>query len=119
MLAGMSTSTSTFDHLGTAAAEHFDLIIIGSGSGNSLISEAWEGRRVAVVDGGTFGGTCLNVGCIPTKMYAYPATLARHTADADRLGVRAAVQDVRWQGGLAARVQDGAVVQVLPSVAGG
>ena len=32
MLAGMSTSTSTFDHLGTAAAEHFDLIIIGSGS---------------------------------------------------------------------------------------
>ena len=51
----------------TPSAEHFDLVIIGSGSGNSLITEAWEGRRVAVVDAGTFGGTCLNVGCIPSK----------------------------------------------------
>lgn len=87
MLAVMSTSTSTFDHPGTAAAEHFDLIIIGSGSGNSLISEAWEGRRVAVVDGGTFGGTCLNVGCIPTKMYAYPASLGGSAQEAARVDV--------------------------------
>ncbi len=75
----------------------FDLIIIGSGSGNSILNEDYEGLDVAVIDGGAFGGTCLNVGCIPTKMYAYPATLARHTADADRLGVRAEVQDVRWR----------------------
>ena len=63
-------------------AEHFDLIVIGSGSGNSLITDDWIGRRVAVVEAGTFGGTCLNVGCIPTKMYAYPAALAAAGSDA-------------------------------------
>lgn len=70
-----------------ATAEDFDLIIIGSGSGNSLVTEHWEGRRVAVVDSGPFGGTCLNRGCIPTKMYAYPAQLAAAPAEAARLGV--------------------------------
>ena len=74
MLAGMSDTTpppmnaAPGDSGATPSAEHFDLVIIGSGSGNSLITEAWEGRRVAVVDGGTFGGTCLNVGCIPITL---------------------------------------------------
>ena len=71
----------------STSEEHFDLIVIGSGSGNTLITEHWEGRRVALVDSGTFGGTCLNVGCIPTKMYAYPAQLAATPAEAARLGV--------------------------------
>ncbi|MFI7483016.1 mycothione reductase [Kocuria sp. M1R5S2] len=75
----------------------FDLIIIGSGSGNSILTEDFDGLDVAIVDGGTFGGVCLNVGCIPTKMYVYPATLARHAVEADRLGVRAEVRDVRWR----------------------
>ncbi|MFW6187899.1 MAG: mycothione reductase [Actinomycetota bacterium] len=76
---------------------HFDLIIIGSGSGNSILTEDYAELDVAIVDGGTFGGTCLNVGCIPTKMYAYPATVARHAREADRLGVEAGVTDVRWR----------------------
>lgn len=70
-----------------ATTERFDLIILGSGSGNSLVTDHWEGRRVAIVDAGVFGGTCLNVGCIPTKMYAYPAQLAASGAEAERLGV--------------------------------
>ncbi|MGK7223492.1 mycothione reductase [Kocuria flava] len=76
----------------------FDLIIIGSGSGNSILTEDYEGLDVAIVDGGTFGGTCLNVGCIPTKMYAYPATLARHAVEAGRLGVDAQLAGVDWRG---------------------
>ena len=76
-----------------ATAEDFDLIIIGSGSGNSLVTEHWEGRRVAIVDAGPFGGTCLNRGCIPTKMYAYPAQLAEAPAEGERLGV-----DLRFEG---------------------
>ena len=55
---------------------HYDLAIIGSGSGNSLITPFWDNRKVAMIDGGVFGGTCLNVGCIPTKMFVYPAGLA-------------------------------------------
>ncbi len=76
---------------------HYDLAIIGSGSGNSLITPDWDGKKVAVIDGGTFGGTCLNVGCIPTKMYVYPAQLAAARADAGRLGVDLTLDKVHWR----------------------
>ena len=66
---------------------HYDLAIVGSGSGNSLITGYWDDQKVAMIDAGIFGGTCLNVGCIPTKMFVYPATLAASTAQAARLGV--------------------------------
>ncbi|MHA7287921.1 mycothione reductase [Arthrobacter sp. MDT3-44] len=76
---------------------HYDLAIIGSGSGNTLISPAWDDRKVVLVEGGTFGGTCLNVGCIPTKMYVYPAQLASAPAEASRLGVDLTLDGVRWR----------------------
>ena len=75
---------------------HYDLAIIGSGSGNSLITPYWESKRVALVDGGVFGGTCLNVGCIPTKMYVYPAGLAAAHQEAARLGVDLSLDKVHW-----------------------
>jgi mycothione reductase len=75
---------------------HYDLIIIGSGSGNSLVTDDWDSKKVAIVDGGTFGGTCLNVGCIPTKMYVFPAELAHSTVKAAHLGVDARVDAVHW-----------------------
>jgi mycothione reductase len=49
--------------------EAYDLAIIGTGSGNSILDERYAGTRVAICEQGTFGGTCLNVGCIPTKMF--------------------------------------------------
>ena len=36
----------------------YDLIVIGSGSGNTLIGPEWDDKKVALVDGGIFGGTC-------------------------------------------------------------
>lgn len=75
---------------------HYDLAVIGSGSGNTLISPEWADRKVVLVDGGTFGGTCLNVGCIPTKMYVYPAQLAAGAGESSRLGVDLTVDRVRW-----------------------
>ncbi|GAA1771708.1 mycothione reductase [Pseudarthrobacter sulfonivorans] len=75
---------------------HYDLAIIGSGSGNSLITPFWDGKRVALIDGGVFGGTCVNVGCIPTKMFVYPAALAAVPAEASRLGVDLTLDKVRW-----------------------
>ncbi|SDD04223.1 mycothione reductase [Auraticoccus monumenti] len=77
---------------------HFDLVIIGSGSGNSLIDESLDGQRVALVDKGIFGGTCLNVGCIPTKMYVHPANLASTPERAARLGVGLRRESVDWVG---------------------
>lgn len=75
---------------------HYDLAIIGSGSGNSLITPFWDDRKVAMIDGGVFGGTCLNVGCIPTKMFVYPASLAAAPGEAARLGVDLSLDKVRW-----------------------
>ncbi|OMH33222.1 mycothione reductase [Tersicoccus sp. Bi-70] len=76
---------------------HHDLVIVGSGSGNSLLGPEWDDRSVAIVEGGTFGGTCLNVGCIPTKMFVYPAGLAGAPAEAGRLGVDLTRDAVHWR----------------------
>jgi mycothione reductase len=76
---------------------HFDLAIIGSGSGNSLVTPDFDDWRIAIIEESTFGGTCLNVGCIPTKMFVYPADLACNARDAARLGVDMSVTGVRWR----------------------
>ena len=68
-------------------ATHHDLIIIGTGSGNSLVTAELEGLDIAIVEEGTFGGTCLNVGCIPTKMLVLPADRVLESREAERLGV--------------------------------
>ncbi len=76
--------------------QHFDLCVIGSGSANSILDERFESWSVAMVEQGTFGGTCLNVGCIPTKMYVYPADLAASPTEAAGLGVDLHLDGVRW-----------------------
>jgi mycothione reductase len=55
---------------------HHDLVVIGTGSGNSIVDERFAHLDVALVEHGVFGGTCLNVGCVPTKMYVYAAEVA-------------------------------------------
>ncbi|MFP5253019.1 MAG: mycothione reductase [Actinomycetes bacterium] len=75
---------------------HFDLAVIGSGSGNSMIDHAFADWRVAIMEKGTFGGTCLNVGCIPTKMFVHPADLAVEAAHGPRLGVDTRFDGARW-----------------------
>lgn len=76
---------------------HFDLCVIGSGSGNAIVDERFADREVAIVEGQRwFGGTCLNVGCIPTKMFAHPADLAEEARHAAALGVDVDGIRVRW-----------------------
>lgn len=67
--------------------DHFDLIIIGSGSGNAIPSYL-DDYRIAMIEEGTFGGTCLNVGCIPSKMFVLPADRAVEAQHNAPLGVR-------------------------------
>ena len=74
-----------------------DIAVIGSGSGNSLLTEELADKRFAVIEGGeVFGGTCLNVGCIPTKMYVHVAEVARTVQESSRLGVDADLERVRF-----------------------
>ena len=80
--------------------EHFDLAIIGTGSGNSIPDPGVDSRygdmRVAICEQGTFGGTCLNVGCIPTKMFVYAAEVAETIRHRSRSGIDSTIDDVRW-----------------------
>ncbi len=76
--------------------EPFDIAIIGTGSGNTIIDERYTEKRVAICEQGTFGGTCLNVGCIPTKMFVYAGEMAQTVRDTSRFGVDAHVDGVRW-----------------------
>ncbi|BCI52739.1 mycothione reductase [Mycolicibacterium litorale] len=82
---------------------HFDIAIIGTGSGNTILDERYVDKRVAVCEQGVFGGTCLNVGCIPTKMFVYSAGVTQNVREAARFGVDAHVDGVRW-GDIVSRV---------------
>lgn len=74
-----------------------DIAVIGSGSGNSLLTDDLSDRSFAMIEGGSvFGGTCLNVGCIPTKMYVHVAEIATMVREGGRLGVDATLQQVRF-----------------------
>ncbi|HET7400016.1 MAG TPA: mycothione reductase [Intrasporangium sp.] len=75
---------------------HYDLAIIGTGSGNSLVTPHFADKSVAVIESGPFGGTCLNVGCIPTKMFVYAADVAEGIRESGRYGVDATLDRVRW-----------------------
>jgi mycothione reductase len=82
---------------------HFDIAIIGTGSGNSILDERYAGKRVAICEQGAFGGTCLNVVCIPTKMFVYAAEVAQSARQSAQYGVDAHVDGVRW-GDIVSRV---------------
>jgi len=58
--------------------KQYDIIIIGSGGGTKLRPAADLGKRVAIIEKDKLGGTCLNRGCIPSKMLIYPADLMTH-----------------------------------------
>ena len=75
---------------------HYDLAVIGTGSGNAIVDERFSDWRVAILEDNVFGGTCLNVGCIPTKMFVHPADLARSVADGRRLGLDTSYDGARW-----------------------
>jgi mycothione reductase len=75
---------------------HYDLVIVGAGSGNSLIGPEMDDWKIAIVEKDVFGGTCLNKGCIPTKMLIHPADLAHDARHSDRFGVHSSVQSVDW-----------------------
>ncbi len=76
----------------------FDLAVIGSGAGLVVLEAAMEaGANCAIVEQAKFGGTCLNKGCIPTKMLAYPADLLREIEHAKKTGVSVASASVDWE----------------------
>lgn len=78
--------------------KEFDLIVIGSGSGLDVASGiANRGKDVAVVEPGRLGGTCLNRGCIPSKMLIHRADLAEEINDSEKFGLHANLEQVDFE----------------------
>jgi len=76
----------------------YDLIVIGTGAGLNVASRARaQDLRVAIVEDGPLGGTCLNRGCIPSKILIEPANVVRQAEDAKRIGVTAKIESMDFQ----------------------
>lgn len=81
--------------------QHYDIALIGSGSANSFPGPDLADRSIVQIDRGVgpdrvFGGTCLNLGCIPTKMFVHTAEIAATPADAARFGLTESLERVDW-----------------------
>ncbi len=74
----------------------YDLVVLGAGSGNMLFGPEVAHLRSAIVEPSRFGGTCLNRGCIPSKMFVVAADAALGVREAERLGVHATLDRVDW-----------------------
>ncbi|PSH01819.1 MAG: dihydrolipoamide dehydrogenase, partial [Nanohaloarchaea archaeon SW_10_44_10] len=75
--------------------KEFDLIVVGAGSGLYVASGyANRGNDVAVIEPGPLGGTCLNRGCIPSKMLIHRADVAEEIRGSEKFGVEAEINDI-------------------------
>jgi mycothione reductase len=75
---------------------HFSLVIIGSGSGNVVVPEDRAQGPVALIESGAFGGTCINRGCIPSKILIHTAHVAEQVRHAPEFGIEAKLTRVDW-----------------------
>ncbi len=74
--------------------EEYDLIVIGAGSGLDVASAAArQDMSVAIVEDGPMGGTCLNRGCIPSKMLIHRADVMRTIKGSERFHIGSEVTD--------------------------
>jgi glutathione reductase (NADPH) len=80
-------------------AESFDLIVLGAGSGGlaTAIRAARHGARVAMLDPGMLGGTCVNVGCVPKKALWFAVQLAHAQELAGEYGFSSTPGPFNWE----------------------
>lgn len=85
--------------------DHYDLLVIGGGSGGvraARMSAAF-GAKVALVEGRKLGGTCVNVGCVPKKLFVYAASFAHAFEDAAGFGWQRTHPAFDWRALVAAK----------------
>lgn len=75
--------------------KEFDVIVIGAGTGLDIMSFAAErGMKVALIEEGPMGGTCLNRGCIPSKMLIHAADVAETIQGSKKFGIDAKIHGI-------------------------
>ena len=77
----------------------YDLFVIGAGSGGVRAARfaAQAGVKVAIAETKDLGGTCVNVGCIPKKLYSYAAQFAEDFRDAAGYGWTVSGTTLDWE----------------------
>jgi mycothione reductase len=76
----------------------YDVVVIGAGSGDTIVDGALaQGMKVAWVDKSPLGGTCLNVGCIPSKNLIFPADRIVEIQEAEKLGIDAEIKHIDFK----------------------
>jgi dihydrolipoamide dehydrogenase len=100
------------------AEAEFDVLILGAGSGGyaCALRAAQLGLSVGMVEKGNVGGTCLHVGCIPTKALLHAAEVADSTREAAQFGVRASLEGIDMAGVNA--YKDGVVNRLFKGLTG-
>ncbi|MGD9962116.1 dihydrolipoyl dehydrogenase [Nocardioides sp.] len=100
------------------AGNQFDVLILGAGSGGyaCALRAAQLGLSVGLVEKGDLGGTCLHVGCIPTKALLHAAEVADAARDSEQFGVRATLEGIDMAG--VNSYKDGVVSRLFKGLAG-
>jgi dihydrolipoamide dehydrogenase len=96
----------------------FDVLILGAGSGGyaCALRAAQLGLRVGLVEKGNLGGTCLHVGCIPTKALLHAAEVADSARDSAQFGVNATLEGIDMAG--VNSYKDGVVSRLFKGLTG-
>ena len=100
------------------AGNQFDVLILGAGSGGyaCALRAAQLGLSVGLVEKGNLGGTCLHVGCIPTKALLHAAEVADAARESEQFGVRATLEGIDMAGVNA--YKDGVVARLFKGLTG-
>jgi dihydrolipoamide dehydrogenase len=96
----------------------FDVLVLGAGSGGyaCALRAAQFGLSVALVEKGKVGGTCLHVGCIPTKALLHAAEVADAARESEQFGVRATLDGIDMAG--VNSYKDGVVSRLFKGLTG-
>ncbi len=106
------------DERTSVAEADFDVLILGAGSGGyaCALRAAQLGLSVGLVEKGPLGGTCLHVGCIPTKALLHAAEIADAARDSEQFGVRATLDGIDMAG--VNNYKDGVVARLFKGLTG-
>ncbi|MEU8254935.1 dihydrolipoyl dehydrogenase [Micromonospora inaquosa] len=96
----------------------FDIVILGGGSGGyaTALRAAQLGLKVALVEKGKLGGTCLHNGCIPTKALLHAAEIADQARESEQFGVKAELIGIDMAGVNA--YKDGVIARLYKGLQG-
>ena len=83
---------------GRGSKTDYDLVVIGTGGGGvaAAIRAAENGHKVAIVEGGTIGGTCVNIGCVPSKALIRAAEAYHVAGNHAFAGLKTKTEGVDW-----------------------